>query len=310
MIHFVLVIIHTVFLLSSDVTTCIRCMAYTKHTSLHRFRPQPSLIAYRTGHRHERNRYTGRTVPSLSLSLPRNNISDHEKRILQQLIEPFDRWRYLQKLLDEDINDASDILFVLRTFVLQHLQHQQRQQYQDASSILPSETSLQSLSLRTTSIENTEATDSDATTLIATTSTKTDGIAAVSSTATPTVDDDDNDIKAKRRQIMEFIINDVSSDTIHNLIDPSSNTRTTEHDLLFLELMEQLLPQLDEDEDASKGLWDTIIELHGRESVKINERKVPQDIGWKTRCLIARLLIFYDFLTDGLNATHYDIATK
>jgi hypothetical protein len=74
--------------------------------------------------------------------------------------------------------------------------------------------------------------------------------------------------------------------------------------------MQQLLPQLDEDEDASKGLWDTIIELHGRESVKINERKVPQDIGWKTRCLIARLLIFYDFLTDGLNATHYDIATK
>jgi hypothetical protein len=66
-----------------------------------------------------------------------------------------------------------------------------------------------------------------------------------------------------------------------------------------LEQIEYLLPHPERDEDASQGLWDTIIELHGRESVKINERH--RTVQWRTRCLISRLLIYYDFLTIGLN---------
>jgi hypothetical protein len=59
-----------------------------------------------------------------------------------------------------------------------------------------------------------------------------------------------------------------------------------------------LLPNAEEQEDAVKSLWDVIIEIHGRESVKINEREARDE--WNIRCLVARLLIYFDFLSRGL----------
>jgi hypothetical protein len=65
-----------------------------------------------------------------------------------------------------------------------------------------------------------------------------------------------------------------------------------------LSQLEPLLPDPAEDEDAFKGLWDTVIEVNGRESVKIGEtNKTP---GWRAVCLVARVIIYYDFLTYGL----------
>jgi len=70
------------------------------------------------------------------------------------------------------------------------------------------------------------------------------------------------------------------------------------HNQDVLDQLESLLPDPDDDEDAFKGLWDTVIELNGRESVKINEQNATYD--WKACCLIARVLIHYDFLTYGI----------
>jgi hypothetical protein len=65
-----------------------------------------------------------------------------------------------------------------------------------------------------------------------------------------------------------------------------------------LELLDALIPDHTEDEDASKSLWDTVIEMHGRESVKVNEAGATTE--WKLSCIKARVLLHFDFLTEGV----------
>jgi hypothetical protein len=65
-----------------------------------------------------------------------------------------------------------------------------------------------------------------------------------------------------------------------------------------LEFLDPLIPDHAEDEDASKSLWDTVIEMHGRESVKINEASATPE--WKLSCIKARVLLHFDFLTEGV----------
>lgn len=229
---------------------------------------------------HHKYQLIPRILKSLKSRSDRNNQHDG---LLQQLIEPFDRWRYLQKLLDEDINDASEILFLLQTSVLLQLRQTP-----------PSDASTSSVPVLPLGISPTNETLSP----LVTTATTLPCYASVDGDGDDHDDDNSSD-KATRRRIMEYIINDVSPDMIHKLIQPTP-PNTEEIDIhFFLEQIEYLLPHPERDEDASKGLWDTIIELHGRESVKINERH--RTVQWRTRCLISRLLIYYDFLTIGLN---------
>lgn len=84
-------------------------------------------------------------------------------------------------------------------------------------------------------------------------------------------------------KIMEDIIAEASVDlTVFNSI----------------ELLDQILPDPQIDEDAHKSSWDTVIELNGRESVKLNESNPTNE--WTLSCMKARLLIHYDFLTIGI----------
>jgi hypothetical protein len=62
--------------------------------------------------------------------------------------------------------------------------------------------------------------------------------------------------------------------------------------------LEKLLPGPHENEDTFKGLWDTVILLYGREAVKINQGKATRK--WKGLCVVARVLIYFDFLTRGV----------
>lgn len=64
------------------------------------------------------------------------------------------------------------------------------------------------------------------------------------------------------------------------------------------QLLENLHPNREEDEDAFKGCWDLVMELYGKESTKISEQS--GDKCWKMRSSVVRLLIHYDFLVDGL----------
>ena len=69
-------------------------------------------------------------------------------------------------------------------------------------------------------------------------------------------------------------------------------------DSTVFDQLEQLLPNVQEDEDAFKGGWDTVLELHGAESVKVNEH--TGTARWKAIQVVARVMIQYDFLLDGI----------
>jgi hypothetical protein len=64
-------------------------------------------------------------------------------------------------------------------------------------------------------------------------------------------------------------------------------------------LIEKLLPDPLDKEDASKGAWDTVGELHGKTAMASNEREGRPE--WKAVCMVARVMIYFEFLTgDGL----------
>lgn len=64
------------------------------------------------------------------------------------------------------------------------------------------------------------------------------------------------------------------------------------------EALDALIPDMDEDEDACKSLWDTVMEIHGRESVKLNESEGTPE--WKLACVQSRALLHFDFLYEGI----------
>jgi len=59
--------------------------------------------------------------------------------------------------------------------------------------------------------------------------------------------------------------------------------------------LEDLLPDPTEDEDAHKSVWDTILEIHGQDMVRAKETNPTLE--WRKLCLVARLLIHFDFLS-------------
>ena len=64
-----------------------------------------------------------------------------------------------------------------------------------------------------------------------------------------------------------------------------------------LDTLEQLQPDPVDDEDAYKSSWDIVMEMYGRESTRLSEQSGDQ--GWKARSSVVRLLIHYDFLSNG-----------
>jgi hypothetical protein len=84
--------------------------------------------------------------------------------------------------------------------------------------------------------------------------------------------------------------------------------------LSMLERMERLLPDPVEDEEAHKSAWDVVMDLHGRESVRVSEESLRRErergggglrirarsLQWRTLCSVGRVLIHFDFLTKGV----------
>jgi len=69
---------------------------------------------------------------------------------------------------------------------------------------------------------------------------------------------------------------------------------------VILEQLEKLLPDPIENEEDHKSAWDTIIEIHGRESIKIDESQIPISMEWKIANTVSRLLVHFDFLQLGI----------
>jgi hypothetical protein len=69
-------------------------------------------------------------------------------------------------------------------------------------------------------------------------------------------------------------------------------------DLETLRKVEALIPDPQEDQDGFKSAWDTVLEIHGRESVKVNEEAATER--WKALSIVGRVLLHYEFLTEGI----------
>ena len=112
------------------------------------------------------------------------------------------------------------------------------------------------------------------------------------------------ELTAKRRAAMETILQlGAATGALPVLLDDTEDDKSStciddSRDDLLLDLLEQILPDPIEDEDSHKGTWDTVIELHGREAVKINEQNATPE--WKSRSLVTRVLLYHDFLVHGL----------
>jgi hypothetical protein len=85
--------------------------------------------------------------------------------------------------------------------------------------------------------------------------------------------------------------------------------------LTMLEKIERILPDPNGDEESHKSAWDVIIDLHGRESVRVEEEALQkwvqnsdgsslnfraQSLQWRTLSTVGRVLIHFDFLTKGV----------
>lgn len=124
---------------------------------------------------------------------------------------------------------------------------------------------------------------------------------------------------------VDYESTDIDVDFDENNETPSpEKVEVDSNALSILEQMEQLLPDPDEDEEAFKSAWDVVIDLYGRESVRVREEAlqrekerrtvevvagfedgssgaaVAENLQWRTLCAAGRLLIHYDFLTKGV----------
>ena len=164
------------------------------------------------------------------------------------LHDRFDRWRFLQNMLDEDIS-ASDTQLVLVVHLENFLKFPARPVFKPGSD----------------------------------------------ETGSPVLTEE-------LRENIESLLQSTSDLSISDLIPEDDKvTEAVEENPSTVEILgklERLLPDPVEEEDAFKSLWDTVIALHGMESVKINERNAS--LQWKARCMIARVLLHYDFLIYGL----------
>mmetsp|Transcript_10711 Transcript_10711/g.25772 ORF Transcript_10711/g.25772 Transcript_10711/m.25772 type:complete len:254 (-) Transcript_10711:46-807(-) len=124
----------------------------------------------------------------------------------------------------------------------------------------------------------------------------------------PSEGSDGNDfveIKAEVKQKIEEILTEHSIDGQVKAVATMSNFDgdyevAKKNMLEILEQLEKILPDQIEEEEDYKSLWDTIIELHGREAVKFNESQNPISLDWKIANIVTRVLLHYDFLTLGI----------
>lgn len=72
----------------------------------------------------------------------------------------------------------------------------------------------------------------------------------------------------------------------------------TEENQRILDLLDKLQPDPIENEDDFRSAWDILVEMYGRESTKHAQQS--GDVTFKYTSSIVRLLLHFDFLTDGV----------
>lgn len=115
-------------------------------------------------------------------------------------------------------------------------------------------------------------------------------------------DDEDSNTPERRDELIEALENvlDFQEEVegrkvIPVLKDPDCQPG----DRALLDKLKELLPDPIENEDAYKGGWDTVAEIHGKTAVKYNEGEGRAE--WDAVCAVARVMTYFNYLTgDGL----------
>lgn len=212
-----------------------------------------------------------------------------------ELTEQFERWRFMQKLLEAEL-PASDIEDVLLSTLHAYLQHgpsassanNKNENGGNASPVLTG----QQRSIMTDLIDRMIHVS--------------DGI-------------------GDSRFLHMLVLSPIDYESMQIDFDEPQQEKMMEVDpkaLQILEQIEQLLPDPIEDEEAYKSAWDVTIDLYGRESVKVREEALQREkeskmlefdesgestmkfgaenLQWRTLCAVERVLLHYDFLTKGV----------
>ncbi len=79
---------------------------------------------------------------------------------------------------------------------------------------------------------------------------------------------------------------------------PVEDGEFTEEYTRILDLLEKLHPDPFEEEDAFKSCWDILLEIYGREATKYAQKS--GDVQFQFRSSVVRLLLHFDFLTEGI----------
>jgi hypothetical protein len=116
----------------------------------------------------------------------------------------------------------------------------------------------------------------------------------------------DNDNRSTIRALVDEAKNAIGTGTEHEiaiLVQGNSGIdmvrcEAAEDSAAMISDLETLLPDPVDDEDAFKSNWDTVMEIHGREGVRINQEISSRD--WEARCMVARVLLWLEFLGAGV----------
>ena len=270
-----------------------QCLLLTRYTS--RYTSCASLVSNHHSHQHITSQLHG-TIDDNNTYM--QTIHNTIERL--ELDQQFERWKFMQRLLEGELSpsDIEDVLLLSLNAYLQHgptstTANNKNDNGGNASPVLNDE-----------QISNMEE-------VINSMLAVSDGI---------------GDSKFLHMLVLPPV--DYESTTIDTEDDEGRDKNTVVVDtnaLSILEQIEKLLPDPDEDEDAYKSTWDVIIDLYGRESVRVKEEALQREkleqcvdvsdndgsgsnskrycadsLQWRTLCTVGRVLIHYDFLTEGV----------
>jgi hypothetical protein len=291
-------IISLFFLLAAALLVC-KSYAFTLSPSHHLLSSRDHHVTSKSN-LHQNPHHNHRNNLQLKLSTHPTIIqSDVIDRL--ELTEKFDRWRFLQKLLENELShsDIEDVLLLSLSAYLQHGPTPSSYNNKDenggnASPVLSDD--------QRTVMNN----------VIEEIVSCSDGIGDsrfLHLLVLPPVD----------YECLTIDIDDDDDDDDDDDSNDDNNVAQLEQQQIdkvaesILTQIEQLLPDPIEDEEAYKSSWDVVIDLYGRESVRVNEEGLQHEIEgasgdglsaenlqWRTLSAVGRVLIHYDFLTKGV----------
>ena len=91
---------------------------------------------------------------------------------------------------------------------------------------------------------------------------------------------------------------EINNDSGYISVLPMEGEEFSDEFYQTLDLLETLQPDPIDNEDDYKSCWDILVEMYGRESTKMAQKN--GDVQFKFRSSIVRLLLHFDFLTEGI----------